>query len=660
MPLRQMPTFGSVASKRFQLAQPAVGGINLNDLEYEQNDNQSPYMLNMMYKNGAFSKRYGQELFFDTSFANNIYAMIQFNKKLIVHSGTKIYSVDIDTKVATEIQNATVSAQSGQFVIFQQVLYYLCNQSYYQYKYNISNSTWEWSNAEIYIPEHISNAEPGATENYDILEDLNLLSRQFNEIFNSDGSSTNYYLKGDKVREIIDWNATFVVKVDDVTKTLGTDYTVDKANKRIVFTTAPARMNYGVVITCTLKNDVMQTDRNRLLNCKYNATFGGNSGSCLFLAGGGDSKYFYSEALDATYFPEGNWAVIGNTEDDIKGFGLQYNILFIFKPREIYSINSYSSTITEDGVETEIDVFRAMLVNSRIGCDCPHTIQVINNLLTWFNSIEGVCTLVSTNIVDERNVRVISENINRTNNLGIKGIVDYTEDLETIQSVDFDNKYFLVFPTSGMCFMWDYEISPFSYTSSRVTDTKTLAWFLFDKFYVKQFAEIRNKLFYISSNSTYNKNLITLNDSFTDLDFNEDGEGDGINAYYMTPFLQFGAVEYLKNVKNIYVQCRGDTASVIDMSYYTNESIDPENEAEKIRIGGRLWTRFEWSNFQWLSVNYAKTFRRKCSLKKVEMCSFYFENKDKYNGSTLIESVAGRDMSISHISVEYQLVKTVK
>ena len=88
-------------------------------------------------------------------------------------------------------------------------------------------------------------------------------------------------------------------------------------------------------------------------------------------------------------------------------------------------------------------------------------------LLTWFNSKLGICTLVSTNIVDERNVRQISRNIDRTNSFGINGILNYNEELESIQSVDYDNKYFLVFPESGNCYVWDYELTPYYYTSSK-------------------------------------------------------------------------------------------------------------------------------------------------------------------------------------------------
>jgi len=172
---------------------------------------------------------------------------------------------------------------------------------------------------------------------------------------------------------------------------------------------------------------------------------------------------------------------------------------------------------------------------------------------------------------------------------------------------------------------------------------------LFDHLFVKQFIKIDESLCYASTKSGFTTRLIKLNDSFIDLDFNNDGEGDAIEAYYMTPFLQFEAVEYLKTIKNLYVQCRGDTASTIDIYNYTDESADPEQDQESIRIGGRMWKQFAWDTFEWFITHWATTLRRNCGLKKVQMASFFFRNNEP-----------NRDMSITHISLQYQIVKYVK
>ena len=674
MPLKSMPSFKATSDRQYQIPQPGIGGLNLKDLEYEQGTNQTPYMLNMMYRNGSFGKRYGQKFFFDTEISEIIHDTFYFDKKIVLHAGTHIYFVDEQTKEVTQLQNVTVADKKGLFITYAQNLYFICGGTIYEYK--IKNGSYVWGEIEPYIPEVLINCDPKGPKdngNSNAVDDYNIIGLKFKEIYHGDGTSKDYYIYGDD-DNIINWNATPIIEVNGVATT---DFTVDAANKKISFSTAPSKGNLNVEITLTLKESALKEDRDRILASKYWVTFGGNNNSCLFLAGGGNSKYFYSNAYDATYFPENNWAILGNSETDITGFGLQYNVLIVFKANEMYSIYSYTQTSSTTIVEEEygLEAFKALLVNPRIGCDCPYTIELINNQLTWFNSVEGVCTLVSTNIVDERNVRPISRNIDRKNNMGVKGILDYDEELETIQSIDFDGKYFLAFPKSGMCYVWDYDISPFTYTSSKVTDSKNLSWFLFDHFNVKEFLKVGKELYYVST--LYEKNLVNLNNTFVDLDFDGDGEDDGINAYYMTPFLQFDAVAYLKTVKNLYIQCRGDTATSIDVYYYTDETLEPEQDTESIKIGGKIWSHFSWDTFEWLTVNWANTFRRRCGLKKIQMASFYFENKSseikeltlpftlparfmkKYDDKNYV-SCAGHDMSITHIALDYQIVRTIK
>ena len=45
MPLMNSPSFKSSSDKFFMIENPAIAGLNLKDLEYVQNPNQSPYMI---------------------------------------------------------------------------------------------------------------------------------------------------------------------------------------------------------------------------------------------------------------------------------------------------------------------------------------------------------------------------------------------------------------------------------------------------------------------------------------------------------------------------------------------------------------------------------------------------------------------------------------
>ena len=636
MPIQPMPKFKAVPDRMLEIPQPAIGGLNLKDLEFEQENNQSPYMLNVMYRNGAFGKRYGQEIY--SSYSDTVYSTVVYDEAIFAHSGTKIYRGE--TEVASGMP-----LTKGLFIVFAQKLYYLVSSGFYEYDGS------QFGLIDAYIPDFIINAKPDGSSGGDVIDDLNILGTQFSIIYNGTAGTTEYMVGTYDDQNIIDWTVRPTIYVNDVETN---DFTVDSANKKITFTTAPGEGNLNVKMVFTMKPNTFQSEKAQILSCKFYDTFGGANNSRLFVAGGGDSKYYWSQAYDISYFPENNFATLGNTEEDITGFGRQYNVLIVFKPREIYSIYSYTETSSTTVIEENVGLesFRSQLVNARIGCDAPNSIQIINNLLTWFNSKEGICTLVSTNIQDERNVRVISRNIERTNNFAVKGVLDFDEDPLTIQSADYNNRYFLVFPSSGYCFMWDYEISPYRYsTSGSETNPRELDWFLFDHFYVKEFLKLGKQLLYVSSNSDFSNKLIKLNAEFEDLDFDGDGKNDAIHSYYMTPFFQFGAVEMLKNIKNVYIQCRGDTNTSINMYYYTDDSTQPEPEPEPINVAGSktLWESFSWKSFHWFMNIWGNTFRRKCNIKKVQMASILFDNNQINN-----------DMSITHIGLQYQLVKYIR
>ena len=190
--------------------------------------------------------------------------------------------------------------------------------------------------------------------------------------------------------------------------------------------------------------------------------------------------------------------------------------------------------------------------------------------------------------------------------------------------------------------MWDYGIAPYGNTGRVEADAKRIAWFLFDNFNVEQFQPMINELMYISGN-----NFVRLNESFNDF-------GEPINSYYMTPLFSYysgssPATDYLKTIKNVYIQYRGETPTYIHMKYITEENAAGEEEQDDISVYSKLWRTFNWSTFGWRPLNFQEVFRRKCSIKKVQVMGVLFEN-----------NLVDADMSISHLSLQYQLVKNVK
>ena len=572
--------------QEFTIDQPGVGGLNIADIEYNTLVTQSPDMLNMMYRNGTLAKRFGQVALH--TFDETVYAMAKYQNDLYIHSGDTIFKYVISTGETTTVKE-DMPKQKGMFINFNRYLYYLCNKVFWQY----DGTTWK--EVEPYAPDVVINRKPDGSE-ADTIEDYNRYGNAFKNTFNGDGTSKEYHLTDKDLDEV-----TPKITVDE--KELASDqFSVNYETGVVTFTTAPSKGQNNVVITA-YKTDGDTSDI--LMSCTCWKNYGGANNSRLFLAGNGKSMYYYSEVFDASYFPENNYATVGNPEEDIVGFGDQYDTLIVLKPHEMSSVN-YSSD--DEGNFT----FSSKIVNTEMGCDCPNSIQLLDNRLTWLSTVFGACCLESTYIEDERNVNAISRNVN--GNEERKGLLN-EEDLTECVCFKFDGRYFICCP-SGHCYMWDYTNSPWSRNGDPDGSALKLAWFLFDNFYFTCALENDKQLFYGRSNQLC---MLSL-DVFTD--FNQT-----VSCHYQTPILTMSQIDYYKQFKYLSVLTRGDMASTIKI-YYMTEEDDRIDEPLPIRIYGRLWKWFNWSTFGYTIAIFGRTVTRRMNIKKFMQLGIMFYNDE--------------------------------
>jgi hypothetical protein len=635
MPIISQKTHSAAAYKILALGTPGAGGLNIEDLDYTLNLTQSPKMLNMMYKNGVFGKRYGQIDKYDIDY--QILAMHSYKGFLIVQTATTLVKITVGETMTSEVlyTDDTKLKSPALLFVFNKTLYLLNKSIYLQYDGETT------AVVDPYAPDIAINRKPDGSSG-DLIENYNRLGAAFKNTFHGDGSSKTYVLT-DQDLDATKCKAT--VGTTEMTEDSG--FTVDRTNGKITFTTAPASGTNNVVITAY---KTQQKYIDSIMGCHYMAAYGGNNNSRVFLAGNGTSTYYYSGVYDATYFPELNDATVGNTEDDITGFGLQYDVLIVFKPTEIYSVN-YTYNVDTNGDKTA--VFTSLPVNDDVGCDIPDTIKYIDNRLTWGNSVRGICTLCSTVILDERNVRVISRNINggeRNNGLLAE------EDLKSAMAIDYGGKY-CVFCPSGNVYAWDYTNAPYS-TSDKVTPdeaAQACAWFLWNDMFIVTKYTNGDETYYIHpvsqiDKSIYYQHIDTSNHIATLSDSNVNDFDNAINSYYQTPLMDFKAYESLKTIKKAYFEVNGESTFYMDIKYITDDDSDGEDDPESISISRHGWSKFRWDNtWGWAVVNFAKTFARKCSIKKVLMMGIMLSN-----------NIANRDMCISGIKLEYTVVKEVK
>lgn len=623
----ETPKLSSTTYNDYLLSSPGWGGLNIADLEYDIEDNQSPDMINMMVDDGALGKRYGQsKVDIIGTLAKPIQAIGEYNGSLIVQAGNKMYSI-IDGNVS--LINEYIPGDKGRFFTFNRQLLFMNGTVYLAYDENGLHDL------DYYVPDIVINRKPDGSYS-DLADEYNRLTCKFKNIFNSDGISTEYHLteknlqgnEDDPMVECIVGNESWTYGASEK------GFTVNWVDGVITFSEAPIEGMSYVVITASMAIDERQNYIDSILKCKYMYNYGGNNNSRLFVAGNGSSCYYYSDVFDASYFPESQNAAVGNGTDDITGFGEQYSTLMIFKPEQVYGL-TYSWDDTNQKA-----LFDCYTVNSLIGCDCPETLSMVNNQLTWLNSTYGVCTMISTTIKDEKNIVYISRNINR----GMKkGLLDHSN-VKTAHGFNYDGKYWICL-SDGDVYVWDYELTPYSYSGYMDKDALRLAWFKFNNMKIYCSVSVDDIVIY------GNDELLTLDNSLSDYIPGSSSE-DGIEpivCYFKTKMLDFGYIDYLKTVKKMYVDVRGDTPSLIRVKYLTGENPEGEYDPEDIVIHSKLWHSFSWDTFGWEIINFKKEFARNVSLKKINIFGVLFENNQ-----------LDKDMSISSIKLKWFISQRVR
>ena len=183
--------------------------------------------------------------------------------------------------------------------------------------------------------------------------------------------------------------------------------------------------------------------------------FGGQSGgltrgSRLFMCGDPDQPNLvrWSDLDNPLYFPENNYAYIGESGQPVTGFGRQGEALVFFKPHELYYTNELQDEdLTVEDVlagrvpDITVKTFPVFQIHGSIGCDCPETIQLCDNRLVWAHSSGRIYALTGLNVYSERNVSELSRHIGSS----LKDC-----DWANAWSADWNNHYMLFVNNSSL------------------------------------------------------------------------------------------------------------------------------------------------------------------------------------------------------------------
>lgn len=215
--------------------------------------------------------------------------------------------------------------------------------------------------------------------------------------------------------------------------------------------------------------------RNPVLECTKALYYGGSlsglgNGANVILTGDSyePNKYYWSQTNDISYWPVNNFNSCGDSSEAITALAKQSNYLIAFTANKTYKIQYNSEQPANTSVPYE--EFPRSLLHSTIGCDCPDTIELVDNCLTWLNSDGNVYRLVTINNTIETAIVPISQNIGKA----IKALTK--AQLQTATACD-TGRYYIIFANTK-AFAWNYDgVSFINYSSSEKAQDR-LIWFL--------------------------------------------------------------------------------------------------------------------------------------------------------------------------------------
>lgn len=588
------------------------GGLNIRDLDYRLKNDESPEMMNLMWRNGVLNGRDGQVWVSDTEIgtAHTMYERL-FHGNLFAHIDDKLYQMNPFEDIAwTEVLSGVPEIR-GTFFQYDSRLYYKTKGAYVQIDYDSIAGTFSAANVDGYVPVIVINASPSNGSGTLYQPENRIQSKKLVK-YNAEENVTLYRLPVSPV------DAVTSVVVDGEKLTEGTDYTVDLVSGAVTFTTAPPVTNPKTNNTVWITYAKANTDAyNSIMDCRYAATYGGTGALCVVFGGceAQPNAYFWNGnniAMDASYFPFSQYQLAGSSDDMITGFGKQQSYLVIFKHSSVG--RTIMKTETVDGRLT-VDL-PYVPINDKIGCDLPWTIQLIDNNLVWCNTEQGVHTLKDSSSAYENNIECISSKVN-----GSKEKLALLNDVRSggvVASADDTRRYWLC--VNGHVWLWDYEN----------TEYRNPSWYYFTNIRGVAFASELDDLWHIDAGGRVTHFERT---AFADY-------GEGIHKRYRFATQFFGGYDRLKNVNSVIITLRSDTNSETELMYIT----DYEKRKDLTNLSTRVW-RLVPRNLAQRSlsaIGFGAAFRRRPLCRRVRHFTMRLDN----NG-------VGEDLAIVSAQVFY-------
>jgi len=593
-------------------------GLNLRDEHSQIQNGQSPYnyrtgkpgSVNMVSDGiGGVKKRDGVAKVYDASLGagavHGVWDYVKYDGTAIrlMHWGAKLYTQSGGSQ-PVEIGSGLADAKGIAWVMGD-VWYYLDGTNYWQY------DGAAFAAVTPHVPTMITAKNPDGTGGV-VEEELNLLTDSWIEEFAGTAGDTVYVLSMEADSVTIAKDGV-TVPLESYTFPTGDDYA------KITFGTAPGV--HTVAVTCAKAG---LNDATEVRKCRYASLFGGKNDTRIFITGNPDypSRVWWCDILNPANWPVNNFNDVGSDADFNRGLAFQYDQMVALKERSLHRIEYYFNE-TANAAE-----FLAYPLNAGIGCDCPGSIQIIDNYIVFLNSQKGVQIVERTDVRTEKNVRSISDLINR--GPGRPGLLDENEDaLRAATSFD-DGKYY-VLCVGNHAWVWNYRDTPWQ------GNPDALQWWYWENINANCWIQKAGVTCFGDRSSGHLWKFID----------NKNDDGAAIDGRHLTRLFHFDYQEYLKTINLIYFRTNVTNAGNITVTAY--DDLAELTFIRTVTSDSFNWDTFNWDTFTWDVNVFDPVFRLKAKMKKIKYLQMEFSN-----------SSANEDLSILDVKIYFSLNRKVK
>lgn len=551
------------------------GGMRMSD-DGAEGDGKCKYICNMDIENGCLRTRKKQHAISEKLSVTGTFHSITkqpFCKRIIMHIGQSLYAYNPEDNTYLLI-SSSMPDQNSLFCTFMSKLYIYCAMHVFSIDEKMNFAEQE-ADAPLLYDNMDAQAAPAAKK-LDV--PINLIAPRitvryvsgFTPVLNGSG----YYISLP-----LDIDASRSVKVYADGKELEDSWITPNIESIKISADSNLSSRSEVIVKYYVKKHSDIGFEYNLGGCRIAETFGGNTlgGTRIFFTGNSDKKgcYYKSELQNPLYVPADETEVIGDGCENVTAVIKMYSYLIIFTQNSVYRM-SYS--LTNDGV-----FFGIKQICAGFGCDCPDSVQLIDNRAVFVNSEKGIFIVDPAGDTDEHNIKPVSGNVNE-DFLGNGG-----EEKKKAFSVDFDRKYMLF--VSDKAYIWDYDKSTFSDSGNYRKSQERLIWYMYDGLVSDMYFD-------------YGTRLLSLDR--TEICFYSFGDGDGIavSGRMRSESLDFGYVRNMKFVTDMELVIRSPQNTQIVLTFYAD--------------GQKYFERC-------VNIGEDRSIRPKIRLPKIKLFSFDFE-----------------------------------